>query len=183
MEVLKVDENLELRLTSMRYEDELVSLVVDNLDHLHEWMAWATKPYDPNKTTEFIERVEKAYKEKTQIPFVIFSNDRAAGTIGLFNIDYSNRSAEIGYWLAENEQGKGLVTRCCKALIAHCFEELNLNRIVIKCAVENYKSQAIPEKLGFTREGEMRQERWHRDRFIGLIVYSILKEEWKSSSQ
>ena len=178
MEVLKVDDNLELRRTSMRYKDELVSLVIDNLDHLHEWMAWATKPYDSKKTTEFIERVEKAYQEKKELPYVIFSDGNSAGTIGLFNIDSANRSAEVGYWLAENEQGKGIVTRCCKALINHCFDELNLNRIVIKCATENFKSQAIPEKLGFTKEGEMRQERWHRDHFIGLIVYSILKEEW-----
>lgn len=179
MEVLKVDENLEMRVTSMRFKDELTSLVIDNLVHLHEWMAWATKPYDPKKTVEFIERVEKAYKDETEMPTVIFYKDAAVGTIGLFGIDSANRSGEIGYWLAENQQGKGVITRCCKTLVDYGFDELNLNRIVIKCATENFKSQAIPERLGFTKEGIMRQERWHQGRFIGLIVYSMLKEEWE----
>lgn len=180
MKVLQVEKDLEMRLTSMRYKDELISLVLDNLDHLHEWMAWATKPYDSAKTVEFLERVEKAYEEEKELPFVIFFEGRPAGTIGLFGIDLNNRSGEIGYWLAENEQGKGIVTKCCKALIDHVFEELDLNRIVVKCATENFKSQAIPERLGFTEEGQMRQERWHHDHFISLIVYSILKEEWEN---
>ncbi len=175
----QIDDDLELRLTSMRYKKELFALVIDNLDYLGEWMPWANKDINEQDTSEFIERVLRNLAEETQLPLLIFLDGHIVGTISLFNIDLANRSSEIGYWVAKDHQGKGIITRSCKALIKYGFEELNLNRIVIRCATENFKSQAIPESLGFTKEGVSRQVEWLHDKFVGLAVYSLLKEEWK----
>jgi ribosomal-protein-serine acetyltransferase len=84
----------------------------------------------------------------------------------------------LGYWLGEEYQGKGLVTAACRALVEHAFGELGLNRVVISCATENEKSCAIPERLGFRREGIERQAEWLYDHFVDHVTYSALASEW-----
>ena len=64
----------------------------------------------------------------------------------------SNKLASIGYWLDQHYQGKGIITKSCKALIHYGFTTLHLNRIEIRCGTENYKSQAIPESLHLKKE-------------------------------
>ncbi|MNS61051.1 putative ribosomal N-acetyltransferase YdaF [compost metagenome] len=89
-----------------------------------------------------------------------------------------NRKASIGYWLGSAYQGKGLMTKSCKALIDYSFAELGLNRIEIRAGVGNQKSRSIPERLGFTEEGVIRQAELNEDRYIDHVVYGILASEW-----
>jgi ribosomal-protein-serine acetyltransferase len=104
-------------------------------------------------------------------------NDKVIGRIGVYKIDSQNKIGEMGYWLAENAQGKGIITKSSKAIINFCFSDLQLNRIEIKCGTENLKSKAIPEKLNFTKEGVIRQGELLYDTFIDLNLYSLLKSE------
>ncbi len=70
------------------------------------------------------------------------------------------------------------MTRACKAIIDHTFKDLGLHRVEIRCAAENFKSQAIPERLGFAREGVIRQAEWLYDHFEDHVVYGLLAPEW-----
>lgn len=70
------------------------------------------------------------------------------------------------------------MTKACIAFINHAFSELQLNRVEIRCAVGNTKSRAIPERLGFTNEGTIRDGEWLYDHFVNHIVYGILAMEW-----
>jgi ribosomal-protein-serine acetyltransferase len=65
-------------------------------------------------------------------------------------------------------------------LVEHAFGELGLNRVSIACAVENKKSCAIPERLGFRREGVKRQAEWLYDHFVDHVVYGALASEWQA---
>ena len=71
------------------------------------------------------------------------------------------------------------MTRACSALGTHAFDALGLSRVEIRCATENEKSRAIPERLGFTQEGTLRQAEWLHDHFVDLTVYGMLAGEWK----
>ncbi len=177
----EIDDDVELRFVAGRYADELCSVVRENSKHLGEWMPWATSDYDIQKAQEFIKIKLENISKESEIQLVIFRENRIIGTISLFDIDKTNKTAEIGYWLAKKAEGKGIITKSSRALLKHGFEELNLNRIVIRCATENFKSQAIPERLGFTKEGVSRQVQWLHDRFVGLAVFSLLEEEWKEN--
>jgi ribosomal-protein-serine acetyltransferase len=84
----------------------------------------------------------------------------------------------IGYWLAAPWQGKGIMTTACAALIDHAFKELKLHRVEIRCATGNARSRAIPERLGFVKEGVIRQGEWVNDRFLDLAVYGMLATDW-----
>lgn len=72
------------------------------------------------------------------------------------------------------------MTKSCRALINHAFSELNLNRVDIRCAVENSKSRAIPERLGLRQEGVIRQAEWLYDKYVDHVVYGVLTDEWQS---
>ncbi len=73
-----------------------------------------------------------------------------------------------------------LVTRSCVALIDYAIYELGLNSVEIDVATENTKSRAIPERLGFTQEGVLRDEMWLYDHHVDIVVYTILSKEWKN---
>ncbi len=70
------------------------------------------------------------------------------------------------------------MTKALNALIQYGFEELGLNRIQIKVAVENKKSRALPERLGFTQEGIIRQAEWLYDHYVDHVMYGLLADEW-----
>ena len=105
------------------------------------------------------------------------------GTVGFTRVNSSNRAAEIGYCISEDQQEKGLITRACTAMISYGFNELDYNRIVIRAAVDNLPSRAVPERLGFTYEGTERQSEWHYDHFKDVAAYSMLADEWRSLEQ
>jgi len=73
------------------------------------------------------------------------------------------------------------MVRSCKALITYGFHELSLHRIEIKAATDNVRSQAIPAKLNFVKEGILREAELVNDKFLDLILYSMLEREWKES--
>lgn len=87
-----------------------------------------------------------------------------------------NRKTSIGYWLAEGFQGHGIMTQ---ALVEMAFTEYKLNRVEISAAVENQKSRAIPERLGFEEEGCLHQNEWLYDHFVDHILYAVLESKWK----
>ncbi|HSK70354.1 MAG TPA: GNAT family protein, partial [Pyrinomonadaceae bacterium] len=70
-----------------------------------------------------------------------------------------------------------------RALIDHAFNELKLNRVEIRCGFENTKSRRIPEKLGFKEEGVIKQAEWLHDRFIDLVIYATLANEWQANKR
>jgi ribosomal-protein-serine acetyltransferase len=69
------------------------------------------------------------------------------------------------------------MTAACRAVVRHAFAEMHLQRVVIRCAVENRRSRAIPERLGFKLEGVEREAEWLYDHFVDLAVYSLLERE------
>lgn len=178
---LQVDKDLRLALPDHSRAEELTALVRANLDRLKPWMPWATDEYSIEDCKRFIERSLKAYAENGRFEACIVEGNQTIGTIGFHNFDIANRSAHIGYWISRESEGKGIITKCCRFLVDHLFNVLKLNRVQINCNVENTRSRAVPERLGFQLEGIHRQVEFLHDRFGDWAVYAMLKEEWKPS--
>jgi ribosomal-protein-serine acetyltransferase len=85
---------------------------------------------------------------------------------------------EIGYWLAAPFQGRGIMTRACRAMVAYAFDTLRLQKVVIRCALGNTRSCAIPQRLGFKHEGIARQAEWLYDHFVDLNLFGMLASNW-----
>ena len=95
-------------------------------------------------------------------------------------IDWPNRNCSIGYWIEQRYQGKGIMTRCCESMLDYLFDDLGLHRVTIQCGVANTKSCAIPERLGFTREGLIREGEWVNDRWLDLLSWGMLEQDWRA---
>lgn len=173
----KIDEHLKIELINENHSKPIFDMVDQNRPHLREWLPFV----DRMQTIEFSENYVKGTiqrnKEGIEYAFVIIENEIVIGRIGVYKIDIQNKIGEIGYWLIENKQGKGIIIKSCKTIIDFCFNELKINRIEIKCGIKNSKSKAIPEKLNFTNEGIIREGELIHNNFIDINLYSLLKSD------
>ncbi len=179
---LTVDNDIKLCLREERHAEELFALVDENRAYLREWLPWLDANTSPEDSRLFIKSTLEQFANNQGFQVAIVYRGRLAGMIGYHKIDWANRSADIGYWLAAKFQGQGIITRACRFLADYAFGELELNRVVIRAAVENHKSRAVPERLGFTNEGTARQVEWLYDHFVDLVVYGALAAEWKKEN-
>ena len=151
-------------------------------EYLGKWLPFVAQTITVEDTFAFIRSVSETPESYRELVFCIIYQNVFAGLIGLkFNpADKENKRTEIGYWLSEKFQKKGIITQSAKMLIDYAFDVLNLNRIAIKCAVGNQPSKHIPQRLGFTSEGIERDGELFPDgHFVDLELYSMLKKEWK----
>ena len=174
---LHIDQDIRLELIAENHAQPIFDLVDKNKAHLREWLPFVDRMQTVEFAENFVKGTMQRNKDGHEFAFVILENDTLIGRIGVYKIDNQNKIGEIGYWLAENGQGKGIITKSCKSLIDFCFSDLQLNRIEIKCGTGNFKSKTIPEKLNFTKEGVIRQGESLYDTFIDLNIYSLLKSD------
>jgi len=177
---LGIDDETELCLLKERHAEELFVLMNQNRKYLREWLPWLDTNKSLDDTEEFIKGSLEQFANNSGFQSGIWFRGRLAGVIGYHKIDWVNRATSIGYWLGASFQGKGLMTNACRVLVDYAFNEFGLNRVEIRCAVENKKSRAIPERLGFKQEGVIRQAEWLYDRFVDHVVYGMLAGEWQS---
>lgn len=177
----QIDKDLQLSLPEPHMAEALTSVVRANLPRLKPWMPWAMDDYSVEHCRQWIQKTISDFATDGRFNAVILCGGEYAGAIGFHNLDTRNRSAEIGYWIAGEFEGRGIITRCCRSVIDYLFETIRLNRVQINCNVENVKSRAIPEKLGFKLEGIHRQAEFLHDRFGDWAVYAMLRDEWRAN--
>jgi ribosomal-protein-serine acetyltransferase len=180
---IQIDDTLSLELMVVRHAAPMLELVNANRAHLREWLSWVDNMQTVEQFRQFITNAQQRVAFGSDYAFVIIFNNEIVGRIGIYNIDKNNKLGAIGYWLGSAYEGKGIITRACKAMLEYGFLTLDLNRMEIKCGTENYKSQGIPERLHFTKEGIVRQGEWVNGRCIDLFSYSLLKAEWEQQRQ
>jgi ribosomal-protein-serine acetyltransferase len=176
---INIDEKIRVELIEEKHVEEIFNMVNENRAHLRAWLPFVDRMQTVDFTRNFVKGTIQRNKDGNEFAYVIFSDNRMVGRVGVYKIDKQNSIGEIGYWIIEDSQGYGIITKSCKGLIDFCFNDLKLNRIEIKCGTENFKSKAIPEKLNFTKEGIIRQGEFLYDEFIDLNLYSLLKTDTK----
>ncbi|ASZ12983.1 GNAT family N-acetyltransferase [Chitinophaga pendula] len=180
LNVMKISVTAQILLESIGQEHAaaIFELVKANKQQLGEWLPWVGRMTTVTHFETFVVASMKRAELGEELSCIIRVGDAVAGRIGLYNIDGYNRIADIGYWLGTAYQGQGVVTLACEELLRYAFEVLHLNRIQIKCGTLNEKSQAVPERLHFTKEGIIRQGEYVNNRFIDLYLYAMVREEW-----
>src|SRR5687767_12985659 len=170
---MQLSETITLEPISDHHAESTFELIDNNRAHLKTWLPWVDFMQSADNFRNFIQGAKQRMADMQEVSYMIIHEGKVAGRVGLYYLDYQNKIANIGYWLGEEFQGKGLVTQACQEMLKQGFTELGLNRIEIKCATENQKSQAIPERLGFTKEGILRQAELVNGKFHDLNLYSM----------
>lgn len=175
---LVLDDGVRLQAVVEANTDEMFRLVDRNRAYLREWLPWLDANQSAEDTRRFIVDSSKRASEGSGLVTAIFFRDQICGVAGFNWIDTANRACEIGYWISEDHQGRGIVTRSVRSLVGFAFDQEQLNRVAIPVAVENAKSRAIPERLGFTSEGIRREAEWLYDHFVDHVMYAMLRADW-----
>jgi ribosomal-protein-serine acetyltransferase len=177
---LEISERLYLRPVAEGDAEAIYALVDADRERLAEWLPWAPEQ-TLAATREFI--AESGAQEARDDGFqgALVRDGEVAGIAGYHGVDRLNRSTSIGYWLAAPHQGEGVMTAAVRALVDHAFGAWEINRITIEAAVENRRSRAIPERLGFAEEGVMREAELVGGRFLDSVLYSMLASEWPAA--
>jgi ribosomal-protein-serine acetyltransferase len=171
-----------LRTINEEDADELSAVIAKSRDHLARWMPWAAGQ-TLDGTLEFIRQARKQAADNLGFQRAMTDEGRIVGTIGFHRVEWEHRLTSIGYWIAQEAQGRGIVTRSVHALTGHALDAWMLNRVEIRAGVENLRSRAIPERLGFVQEGVLREAERVGDRFVDHAVYSMLAREWTPARQ
>ena len=176
---LKAGRGLALRPLNLRDAGTLFALVEANRERLRTWLPWPDANRSALDSRAYILRMRALAKTGQGLSFGLWWNEELVGIAGFVWIDTLNASAAIGYWLAQEAEGHGLMTRAVVALLGHGFRALKLNRIEIRAGVRNHRSRAIPVRLGFRHEGTLRQAERLADRTVDHAVYGLLAAEWR----
>ena len=173
----EIDREIKLSLSIPQYAKELFQLTDKNREFLKRWLPWLDDVQQPLDTREFIELQLIRFQQGEALHISIFYQDRIAGVLGYNQIDRVNNIGYIGYWLGEEYNGKGIMTKSVKELITIGHRYYALDRIDIRCAVENSHSRAIPERLGFKNEGIIRHAAKVNNQYQDHVVYGLLKSD------
>jgi ribosomal-protein-serine acetyltransferase len=174
---MQIPETSNFRLLDEGDTAELHALIDANRAYLARWLPWAEKQ-TLDDTSSFVRKAREQLAGNDGFQAAVIDGESIVGVIGYHAVDWRNRSTSIGYWLAESHQGRGTMTAAVRALVDHALSAWRLNRVEIRAAVENRRSRAIPERLGFHREGTMRQSERVGGRFLDCVVYSMLAKDW-----
>lgn len=178
---MQISETILLEPIAEHHAEPAFALIENNRAHLKTWLTWVDFIQSAEDFRNFIKGAKQRMADKQEASYMIVHEGKVAGRAGLYYLDHQHKSGAIGYWLGKEFQSKGLVSLACKEIIKYGFTILALNRIEIKCAVTNYKSQAISERLGFTKEGILREAEQVNGHFHDLYLYSLIKKEWEKT--
>lgn len=154
------------------------ALIDANRTDLRRWLDWADRTRDVTDSRRYATFAAAQFVDRTAFAFTIELGGKIAGSVGVHQLDWTNRRGELGYWLAPEARGRGAMTRACAALATLAFHEDGLQRLEIRCALANRASRAVAERLGFAHEGDLaRAHALHGD-FLDVALYAMTPERW-----
>ncbi|GGH20073.1 GNAT family N-acetyltransferase [Paenibacillus segetis] len=123
---------------------------------------------------------QKIFKEQSGLRWMIEDSEskKVIGTCGFLNYEKIHNRIEIGYDLTPDFWGKGIMTEVVKCIMDFGFLTMKLNKIEAKVEPGNEASIRLMFKLGFHKEGVLRQHEFEKGKYIDLAIFSKLKSEY-----
>jgi ribosomal-protein-serine acetyltransferase len=178
------NDRLTLQRFTRRDAGTLDEAIRESLSDLNQWLPWARLDYTASDTTAFIRESIQAWKEERAWDYSVRSNDDPRthiGNISFWTVSKLGKIAEIGYWVRSGETSRGVCTEAVGLLLEEIFNSLGYHKIVLRIAVGNDASDRVAEKLGFTREGVLREELLIRGNWVDHTLWSLLDREYRAA--
>lgn len=175
MTVLETDRLL-LRPTHPDLFEAMWAAVEASLPELRRWMPWAIEA-DPDGTRAFTERAAEEWEHGHERHFTLIHKEEVCGQCSLDHADPLHSNYEMGYWMRSDVCGQGLMTEAAKEVVRFAFDDLDVHRIELYAGTENKPSIRVAEKLGFKREGVLREAGRGGGGFYDSYVYGLLKTD------
>jgi len=150
-------------------------------------VEWINNP-DNNQFLHYdlplsVEKTERWFDshvgDERRFDAVIEADGTPVGTIGLLDIDSKNQKAEYYIAMGENSfKGKGVAKEASVLILQYGFEKLNLNRIYLYTETGNIGAQRLFERVGFVKEGLIREDIVSHGKYVDRFAYGILYKDW-----
>jgi RimJ/RimL family protein N-acetyltransferase len=160
-----VTPRLVIRSPSPEEAPAMRDAIVETLDDLKPWMPWAQHEPSLDEVREGCLRAVARFQngEDFQVRCFLRDGGRFVGGSGLHRWDWAVPKCEIGYWVRRSCAGRGYVTEVVAELTRFALRDLGAERIEIRTSTRNVRSRRVPERLGFTLEGVLRNDARHLD--------------------
>lgn len=175
MFTLRIDNDIELRLIDRALAPKMFEIIQSEKAYLSEWLAWPELTKNLTDYLGYVKVVSQDYANGKGMACNILYQGNPVGCISFNYINELLKKAEIGYWLSEKYQGKGIVTKCSKKLINIAFNELNLDKIEIPVAEKNLPSRAVCERLGMSIEGTISNAENLNGKIVNHVFYALAR--------
>jgi RimJ/RimL family protein N-acetyltransferase len=159
----------------------------DDLERCHDWMndedlrsTLAQRyPMSLSREADWIERTTRGQDpSRLTLAICLFEGDRHIGNCGLEAIDRDNAAATFGIFIGEKDcRGKGLGEEATRTLCRYGFDEMNLHKIRLDVHAGNTAALQTYERVGFRKEGLLREEAYRRGRYIDVVRMGLLRGE------
>ncbi|MBY0098457.1 GNAT family N-acetyltransferase [Mesobacillus maritimus] len=159
-------ERLVIRMPKPGDGQAVFEAIIASIKELEPWMPFAQNEQSAQDVELNIREAYIKFLKREDLRLLVFlkeSGELVAST-GLHRIDWSVPKFEIGYWIDSRFSGKGLMTEAVSGITDFAFRELRAKRVEIRCDVKNKKSRAIPERLGYSLEGTLKNDDWSVDK-------------------
>jgi ribosomal-protein-serine acetyltransferase len=174
---IQISPSLVVQSIEPDYAEALFHLIANNRSDLQRYLPKVVEIDSVQAAHAHIRQVQQQTEQGEVMEFHVLFDTQLCGEIRLSYVEHENHKIAIGYFLDAAFQGRGIITQAARAVINYCFSELEFNRIELRCATTNQASIAVAERLGFTREGELRQAELLDQRYVNHYIYSLLSDE------
>lgn len=173
---IKVDPHIMLRIRTKDEAKDFFAVIRKDKKHLAPWMPWANRTRNISEVQNFIAKKLEQFKKMEGCDFGIYYDDKIIGSAGYHMIDTKNKIGSIGYWIAKEYEGKGIVSRAVSKILELGKKKYRLHRLELRIDVKNKRSQAVARRLGFTYEGTLRGVQFRAGKFRNMEVWSLINK-------
>ena len=159
--------------------DMLVAAVQESVPSVGRWLTWCRSDYGAAEANAWITHCERGLRDASHLALAIFDqrDDTLVGAVGLNQFNRTHHSANLGYWIRQSRQRRGLCTLAATRLARFAFEQLDLIRIDIVTLPDNLCSRRTAKKIGARFETVARNRLWHDGQPRDGAVYSLIPRD------
>jgi ribosomal-protein-serine acetyltransferase len=151
-------EGLVFRSYTLDDAPAYLAAVLESVEIVGRWMPWCHKGYSLGEAVQWFADCDASRAAETAFEFGIFEEESGVflGGAGLNQICWQNSFCNLGYWVRQTQQRKGIASRSVRALADHAFRVVGLQRVEIVVALGNDASEGVARKCAALEEGVAR---------------------------
>jgi ribosomal-protein-serine acetyltransferase len=199
---LTVNPNIHLRTFHPDDATEIFNLVDRNRARLRPWIHPSALPETPQAArvfaiecffnsladpmealtiyADYFQELDGYFRGKSpQSEMGLWVDERLVGAVSMSCLEDSPTAVEFGYWITEEHEGKGIITRCVSALMDYAMDNMDIQRFVIGCAANNQRSRAVPERLGYRLHVTQPSKEVVGEFVYDRVIYGIRASAWR----
>jgi len=153
-------ERLILRMPKPGDGTAVNAAITASLEEMKPWLGFALDEPSVEDTEVNTRQAYAKFMTRENLRYLIYLKDTEefVGSTGFHNINWDIPRVEIGYWIDTRFSGKGYMQEAVQKLTHFALDDLGCRRVEIQCESENYRSRAIPEKLGYNLDGILKND-------------------------